>query len=135
MKARKISPYVYFITAIFIVIHLIYVQGVIPPLVGWWNYYAWRVDCGDILYKDIFCYLPSYFIYLTTFLYKIFGNFLMGFQIVGLILRFIEVCVIYSILNTFTSKNISFLSVFAGLVLEISYLMNMPYDYPQLIRF
>ncbi len=135
MKARKISPYVYFITAIFIVIHLIYVQGVIPPLVGWWNYYAWRVDCGDILYKDIFCYLPSYFIYLTTFLYKIFGNFLMGFQIVGLILRFIEVCVIYSILNTFTSKNISFLSVFAGLVLEISYLMNMPYDYNQLIRF
>ncbi len=135
MKTIKISPQVCFMSVVFIAIHIIYVQGVIPPQVGWWNYYAWRLNNGDVLYKDIFCFLPPYFIYIITSLYNIFGSFLLGYQLFGLVLRFLEMCAVYSIINSFTSKNISFLASFAGMVLEISYLMNMPFDANQLLRF
>lgn len=135
MKKIKISPYICFMLVVFIALHVVYVQGVIPPQVGWWNYYAWRLNSGEVLYKDIFCFLPPYYVYIMSFLYMIFGTCLMGYQLLGLVLRFLEVCVIYKTVNSFASENISFLSVFAGLVLEVSYLMNMPFDCNQLLRF
>lgn len=135
MKRFKISPQLCFLFICFILLHLVYVQTVIPPQIGWWNYYGWRMNSGEILYKDIFCFLPPGYVYIMSFLYKIFGNFLFGYQIVGMILRWIEVYIVYSVVNTFTSSNVSFLCTFAGLVLEVSYLMDIPFDCNQLFGF
>ena len=53
MKRLKIEPQLCFLLVCFVVLHIVYVQAVIPPQIGWWNYYAWRVNSGEILYKDI----------------------------------------------------------------------------------
>ena len=131
----RIEPQIWFLFICFILLHVVYEQAVIPPQHGWWNYYAWRIAKGDILYKDIFFYMPPYYLYFMAFLYKIFGSFVMGYNIVGLLFRWIEVVTIYSLIRSFTSKNVSFLCTFAGLVLQISYLMDFPFDYNQIIRF
>lgn len=135
IKGFKIEPQICFLFVCFVLLHLTYVQAVIPPQVGWWNYFAWRINKGEILYKDIFCYLPPYYVYLVSFLYKLFGNFIMGYQILGLFLRWSEVYVVYSVTSSLASKNVSFLCTFVGLVLQISYLMDIPFDYNQMIRF
>ena len=88
-----------------------------------------------VLYKDIFCFLPPYYVYLYAFLYKIFGNLIIAYYIIGLIIRWIEVCVVYSITRSFASKNVSFVCTFIGLVLQVSYMMDIPFDYNQMIQF
>lgn len=135
MKRLKIEPQLCFLLVCFVVLHIVYVQAVIPPQIGWWNYYAWRVNSGEILYKDIFCFLPPYYVYLYAFLYKIFGNLIIAYYIIGLIIRWIEVCVVYSITRSFASKNVSFVCTFIGLVLQVSYMMDIPFDYNQMIQF
>ena len=54
----RIEPQIWFLFICFILLHVVYEQAVIPPQHGWWNYYAWRIAKGDILYKDIFFYMP-----------------------------------------------------------------------------
>lgn len=43
-----------------------FVFSVIPPQTGWFQYHAFCLLKGDLLYKDIYVYLPPYFSWLTT---------------------------------------------------------------------
>ena len=45
-------------------VQLSYIQSAIPPQVGWWNYYGWQISEGKLLYKDIYCFLMPYFVWI-----------------------------------------------------------------------
>ena len=47
----------------------LYVPHVIMPQQGWWQYYASRVLQGDVLYKDIYLYMPPYYVFFVCIFY------------------------------------------------------------------
>lgn len=134
-EIKRLSFYIICLIGIALVIQLIYLQCLAPPQLGWWNYYAWRISKGDLLYKDIFCFLQPYYVWIMSFLYQFFGNKLFLYQVVGLVLRSLELTMVFFTLRRFTSDKISFFSTLFGLIITVSYLSDFPLDCNQLIRF
>ena len=93
-EIKRLSFYIICLIGIALVIQLIYLQCLAPPQLGWWNYYAWRISKGDLLYKDIFCFLQPYYVWIMSFLYQFFGNKLFLYQVVGLVLRSLELTIL-----------------------------------------
>lgn len=117
-----------------VVVHLVYVQTLVPPQVAWWNYYGWRVSEGDVLYKDLFCFLTPYYVLFMAALEHLFGSTLILYQVLGLVLRCVEVLLVYNLARRFASNLVSFLAALSGLWLTMCYLMDMPFDYNQELR-
>lgn len=134
-ELKKRSFYIICLVFIGVLIQLIYIQCLAPPQLGWWNYYAWRISKGDLLYKDIFCFLQPYYVWIMSFLYHLFGNKLFLYQIVGLILRSLEIIMIFLTVRRFTSDKISLFATIFGMMITVSYLSDFPLDCNQLIRF
>lgn len=133
-KASTAFAWAVALAVITVMVHLVYVQTVVPPQVGWWNYYGWRVSEGDILYKDLYCFLTPYYVLLMATLEHLFGSTLILYQILGLVLRCVEVLLVYSLARRFASNLVSFLAALSGLLFTMCYLMDMPYDYNQEVR-
>lgn len=113
----------------------IYIQYVIPPQNGWWNYYGQELTKGKVLYKDIFCFLTPGFPYLMMFLYKIFGIHLFAYQILGLGMRCVEALLVYKAVRRIGSPVVALFTTFMGVVVTVSYLVDMPLDTNQVVRF
>lgn len=107
-----------------------FVFSVIPPQTGWFQYHAFCLLKGDLLYKDIYVYLPPYFSWLTTGLYIFFQNNFLYYNIFGFIfIRCLSWILLYNILNRISTPLISFVSVFFGICVTSTYNMDQVYDY------
>ena len=112
----------------------LFVWGVIPPQTGWWQYMAQRLSEGELLYQDIFMYVPPYFAWLTTFLYQVFGNHFMLYSMFGLIFFRISAWgILYLLSIRFTKPWTAAVGVLFGVCLTSSYLMDQTYDYNPLL--
>lgn len=119
---------------LFSLFSLSYVRGVIGAQFGWWQYYGWRWLEGDILYKDIYLFMPPYFVFLTGLLFKLFGNHFIYYTIfVGYPIKIICLLLIYKIVCKFAKPTYAMISVFIGAVISASYLMDQWYDYNPII--
>ena len=107
-----------------------YVDAVISPQFGWWQYYAWRVEAGDVLYRDIYLFMPPYFVFFTYFLHLLFHNhFILYTLLVGLPFKIGCILLLYRILCRLTRPIYACLCVFCGACLSTSYNMDMWYDF------
>ena len=116
-------------------VQLSYIQSAIPPQVGWWNYYGWQISEGKLLYKDIYCFLMPYFVWIMEYLYDILGINLIYFQIIGIILNIISVLMIYILFSNVLSCSTTMVVCFVGAVLSYSYIVYFPFDYNQINNF
>lgn len=67
-------------------ISMTFMREVIPPQMGWWNYYGWQVYEGKTLYKDLFCFVPPTYVWVMAFLYSIFSTHILWYQLLGIIM-------------------------------------------------
>ena len=115
---------------LFTLFSLIYVSSVIAPQVGWWQYYAWRMEEGDILYKDVYLFITPYFVFLTRILYSLFHEHLMLYTLfVGFPVKLACVLVLYHMLCKIAKPLYACLSVFLGACLSASYFTDLLYDF------
>lgn len=115
---------------IFTIFSLSYVRHVIMPQQGWWHYYAWRVLEGDILYKDIYLFIPPYFTLLTSLFYKMFSNeFIKYIYFVGYPIKIVSLLIMYCALTKITTPLLSCVSVLLGAFIGATYLSDLLYDY------
>lgn len=118
---------------ILIVFHFIFVQQLIPPQQGWWQYYGWQLNEGKTLYKDLFCFLPPYYIWFQAFLYPFFGMYMFLYLLLGMVISCLTAVLLFIFLRQFASLIMSFIAVLGGAILQFSYLMYIPLDYNQLL--
>lgn len=112
----------------------LYVFSVIPPQTGWWQYMAQRLSEGELLYRDVFMYVPPYFTWLTTGLYQVFGTNFVAYTVFGLIFfRVIPWVLCYLIITRFVHPAVSAWTVLVGVCLTSAYLMDQAYDYNPMI--
>lgn len=112
----------------------IYLPYVISPQFGWWQYYAWRMQEGDILYKDIYLFLPPYFVFLTHQLFQIFDNhFILYTYLVGVPVKLLCILLMYHVVCKITKPIYAAIAVFTSLCLSTSYPMDMWYDFNPII--
>lgn len=121
------------LTVLSVAVQSVYCFNVIPPQSGWWQYYAWRLAEGEVLYKDVYCFLQPYFIWFMTLLYKIFGTHFVRYIVTGVILRTLSLICVYLLFCRNVRPLYAFLGVFSGFVLSVAYLMDMAFDYNTLI--
>lgn len=119
-----------FLIAIFLIFSGFYFRSVMMPQYGWWQYYAWRMQEGEVLYKDLFLFMPPYFVLLTRLLYSFFGNHLMPYMLfVGLPVKLACLLLLYDILCRKTKPIYASVAVLTAACVSASYLMDNWYDY------
>lgn len=134
-SSLKIIRSDYFIMAtsllvLFTVFSFCYVRNVVMLQNGWWHYFAWRVNEGDILYKDIYMYIPPYFTLFTSFLYRFFKNSFFDYIIyIGYPMKLLCLYLMYEIICRITKPFYAAVSVLIGACLSASYFMDVWYDY------
>ena len=126
-NAGKFYGYIFIIISILIV-YMSYIKMLLPPQMGWWNYYGWRIASGDVLYQDLYCFIPPYIPLLQAFLYKFLGNNLFLFQLLGIGLIVIISLITYRmLLERNNALNVS-IAVFTGVCISASFLAHIPFD-------
>ena len=109
-------------------------RSVISPQTGWWQYFAWRMSEGDLLYKDIFLYIPPYFPFLTSFLYQFFSNHFIYYTVFGfLFFRVLAWSLVYLIATRITKPQYAAVGVMLGICITSAYLVDQLYDYNPMI--
>ena len=118
------------LAVLFIAFSLTYVPAVISPQFGWWQYFAWRMECGDVLYRDIYLFLPPYFVFLTDLLYKFLGNHLLLYTLlVGLPVKLLCLLLVYDMVCRLAKPLFAMVAVlFAGCI-SATYFTDMLYDF------
>lgn len=112
-----------------ILLYSIFLQSAIPPQMGWWNYYGWQVYDGKVLYKDLYCYMPPYYVWLSALLYGMMGNHLFYYEILGVIVTCMLATVLYMVFCEKISPCKSMLATWLGIIIYISYLLHISFDY------
>jgi len=130
---------IYFYAIITIISVLVYhsyfvLQGV-PAQTGWWQYYGWRLTQGDVLYNDVYCYLPPYFPWLMGFLYSIFQNKLILYMVLGMIIRILTILILYFLLVRITKPHFAFIGIFTGECVNASFFTDQAFDYNPIMVF
>ncbi len=110
-----------------------FIFSLLPPQYGWWNYYAQRISEGAVLYKDLYCFLMPYYVWLQTGFYYIFGNEVLLYYVVGVFFELIAAIIVFKLLCRMIHPVWALLFSFSGAVLQYSYLMYIPLDYNVLI--
>lgn len=124
------------LVVLFIVFSLTYVPAVIAPQFGWWHYFAWRMECGDVLYKDIYLFLPPYFVFLTDILYKVFQeHFILYTLFVGYPLKLATILIVYNVICRLTKPVYALVGVFTAYCISVTYPMEIGYDYNPMVTF
>ena len=106
-----------------------FVFTLLPPQYGWWNYYAQQITEGAILYKDLYCFLMPYYIWLQTGLYQILGNNVLLYYFIGILCDGAAATFVFKLLCRIISPTWSLLFTATGAILQCSYLMYIPLDY------
>ena len=124
------------LSVLFILFTLTYVDNVIAPQFGWWQYYAWRMECGDVLYKDIYLFMPPYFVFLTKWLYPLFGMHIMLYTLfVGLPVKLLCILLIYNMVCRIAKPFYTCMAVLFGACLSATYFTDMLYDFNPITMF
>ena len=129
---RKHSKLIYALVLVFLVslFMLSYRRSFIFPQQGWWQYYAWRMTEGDVLYKDLYLFIPPYYAMMTALLYRLFDTSFIYYSVfVGFPFRMIALLLIYSVLCRKTKPVYACAAVFFGECFNESFLMYAIYDY------
>lgn len=105
-----------------------FINLALPPQMGWWNYYGWRLAEGDILYKDIFCYLPPYIPFMQLLLYKLLGMKLFAFQILGICFVLLGAVFVYDFFCNYYKYYYVAISVLVGVVIAAGFMPHLPFD-------
>lgn len=130
------DKYALILVFFFTIFSCIYVRHVIMPQQGWWHYFAWRVLEGDVLYKDIFLFIPPYFTFLTTFLYKLFSNEFIKYTLfIGYPIKIACLLIMYYTITKITTPLYSCISVLCGACIGATYLTDLWYDYNPVLMF
>ena len=106
-----------------------FVFTLLPPQYGWWNYYAQRITEGAVLYKDLYCFLMPYYIWLQTGLYQILDNNILLYYFIGILCDGVAATFLFKLLCRIISPIWSLLFTATGAILQYSYLMYIPLDY------
>ena len=115
---------------LFTIFTLTYASSVISPQVGWWQYYAWRMEEGDILYKDIYLFITPYFVFLTRLFYSLFHEHLILYTLfVGFPVKLLCVLTLYHMLCKIAKPVYACMSTFVGACLSASYFTDLLYDF------
>lgn len=128
-KKQEVFVSFLFIGVAIVLFYFSYIDMSLPPQMGWWNYYGWRLFDGDILYKDLYCYLPPYVPFYQALLYMILGNSLFSFQVLGIFFVIFGGLLSYSILCKFVRPYYSAISVITGTVVAAGFPAHFPFDY------
>lgn len=115
-----------------IIIHFTFVQTLLPPQYGWWIYYGWNVVDGSFLYKDIFCFLMPYYVWLTSLFYMIFGIHFMYYTVLGVFVSCLTATLLFKIVRSIVSCYWSLFICVIGATLQYSYIVYIPFDYNQI---
>lgn len=135
IKSNRLTDigFIIFIWCALIAVQYIFVRQLIPPQAGWWQYYAWQINEGKDLYKDIYCYLPPYYVWLVALIYPWIKMNMMGYYIIGIFINCVTVTLLYKFFKSYLSPLWSAIVVMGGAILQISFLMYIPFDYNQVI--
>lgn len=123
------------LTVLICVYHGFYIRSVIPPEVGWWHYFGWRLNEGDLLYKDVYCHVQPFFPWFVAILYKFFGSHFIYYIIPGLLIRIIETLLVYTILLRISRPAIAAFSSFIAIIFTASAVYDNVFDYNTTILF
>lgn len=107
-----------------------YVPHVIMPQQGWWQYYASRVLQGDVLYKDLYLWMPPYYVFFVCIFYPLFkSHFLLYTIFVGYPIKILCLLILYKIIKKIVPPAHAAISVFVGAVISSTFLMDAWFDY------
>lgn len=121
---------------LFTLFTLTYVDAVISPQFGWWQYYAWRMEAGDVLYKDVYLFMPPYFVFLTKLLYSLFGPHIMWYTMgVGLPVKLLCLLLVYNMVCRIARPFYACVAVMFGACLSATYFTDMLYDFNPITMF
>ena len=118
------------LVVLFTIFSMTYVTAVVAPQMGWWQYYAWRMECGDVLYRDIYLFMPPYFVFLTKMLYSLFHEHVMLYTLfVGLPVKLLCLLLIYTILCRITRPVYACICALLGGCMSATYMTDLLYDF------
>ena len=106
-----------------------FVFSLLPPQYGWWHYYGWQISEGAVLYKDLYCFLMPYYVWLHAGLYSILSEKLLLYYALGVCFDIAAAICIFKIIADIVPKTWGILFAFTRAVLQYSYLMYLPLDY------
>lgn len=132
---RKSNFYMILLSALICIYHLFYVRSTIPAQIGWWHYFGWRLNEGDILYKDIYCHVQPFFPWLMGILYKLFGSGFIYYVIPGLLIRIVETLLVYRILLRFAKPEVSAFASFVAIIFTSSAVYDIVFDFNTTVLF
>ncbi len=113
-----------------------FARSVIPAQTGWWQYMAWRMEEGDLPYRDFYLFVPPYFLLLTSFLFGLFGKHFMLYAIVGFFVTRVLVWVmLFRMLSAVFKPAYAAAGLMAGISVTAAYLVDQVYDYNPLLMF
>lgn len=138
VKNKIVNPrcfYAFIIVALICIYHMFFIRSTIPAQIGWWQYIGWRLNEGDILYKDIYCHVQPFFPWFVSILYKFWGSNFIFYIIPGLMIRIIETLLVYSILLKITKPAIAAFISFFSIIYTISAMYDIVFDYNTTILF
>ncbi len=116
--------------ACFTIYSSFYIPHVIMPQQGWWQYYASHVLEGDVLYKDIYLYMPPYYVFFVCIFYSLFKSHFMLYTIlVGYPVKVLCLLILYKAIGKIVRPEFAAISVFVGAVISSTYLMDAWFDY------
>lgn len=124
----KFYGYIFIVISI-LMVYMSYIKMLLPPQMGWWNYYGWRIASGDVLYRDLYCYMPPYIPLLQSFLYNTLGNNIFLFQIIGISLIIVISLITYRILLERNNALMVSIAVLTGTCISAGFLAHIPFDY------
>ena len=124
----KFYGYIFIVISI-LMVYISYIKMLLPPQMGWWNYYGWRIASGDVLYQDLYCFMPPYVPLLQAFLYRFLGNDMFLFQLLGIGLIIIISLITYRILLERNNALMVSISVLTGTCISAGFLPHIPFDY------
>lgn len=133
-KTREYWIYLAILISVATIYYWFFEKSVISPQTGWWQYMAWRMQEGDLPYKDFFLYVPPYFVLLTRFLYSFFENNFIFYTIAGFVFtRLIMWILLYNILVKVIRPRSASIGMLVGICITSSYVADQCYDYNPLI--
>ena len=98
-----------------------FIREDVPPQMGWWDYYAWQMNEGKQIYKDLFLFVPPGYVWLMASLYKLFGNHILWYQYVGIVPLCLSSTFVYLLLCRMVRPCFSMAAVLVGTVISMLY--------------
>ena len=102
----------------------------LPLSEGWYTEYAWRINHGDVPYRDFSLLFPSLYAYLISFITSLFGYDLIVLRIFGVIVFCLEALAILNIFRLLFAEPYCFAAAVLAVLFEHAGVVDIIfYDY------